>query len=60
MSKLNLRAVKDVKIYFKVEKSKGNMLNFTINNWRKMHDKPMHRKVQCKRVKLSNKMAKHM
>ena len=39
---------------------KGNMPNFIVNNWRKMHDKPMHRKVQCKRVKLSNKMAKHM
>ena len=59
MSKLNLRAVKDVKIYFKVEKSKGNMLNFIVNNWRKLHHKPMYRKVQRKRVKLSNKMAKH-
>lgn len=59
MSKLNLKAVKDVKVFFKVEKSKGNMLNFTVNNWRKMHSKPMHRKVQRKRVRLSNKMAKH-
>ena len=55
-----MRAVKDVKIYFKVERSKGNMPNSVVNNWRKMHNKPMHRKVQCKRVKLSNKMAKHM
>ena len=60
MSKLNLRAVKDVKIYFKVERSKGNMPNYIVNNWRKMHNKTMHRKVQRKRVKLSNKMAKHM
>ena len=35
------------------------MLNFTVNNWRKLHHKPMHRKVQRKRVRLSNKMAKH-
>lgn len=60
MSKLNLKAVKDVKVYFKVERSKGNMPNSVVNNWRKMHRKPMHRKVQCKRIKLSNKMAKHM
>lgn len=60
MSKLNLKAVNDVKIYFKVERSKGNMPNSIVNNWRKLHHKPMHRKVQCKRVKLSNKMAKHM
>lgn len=59
MSKLNLKAVKDIKVFFKVEKSKGNMLNFTVNNWRKLHHKPMHRKVQRKRVRLSNKMAKH-
>ena len=60
MSKLNLRAVKDVKVYFKVERSKGNMQNSIVNNWRKLHHKPMYRKVQCKRAKLSNKMAKHM
>ena len=60
MSKLNLRAVNDVKVYFKVERSKGNMPNSIVNNWRKMHNKSMHRKVQRKRVKLSNKMAKHM
>ena len=60
MSKLNLKTVKDVKTYFKVERSKGNMPNFIVNNCRKMHNKPMHRKVQRKRVKLSNKMAKHM
>jgi hypothetical protein len=60
MSKLNLKSVKDVKVYFNVERSKGNMPDFIVNNWRKMHHKPMHRKVQRKRVKLSNKMAKHM
>ena len=60
MSKLNLKSVKDVKVYFKVERSKGNMPNSIVNNWRKLHNKPMHRKVQRKRVKLSNKMAKHM
>ena len=60
MSKLNLKSVKDVKVYFNVERSKGNMSDFIVNNWRKMHHKPMHRKVQRKRVKLSNKMAKHM
>lgn len=59
MSKLNIKSVKDVKVYFKVERSKGNMPNSIINNWRKLHHKPMHRKVQHKRVKLSNKMAKH-
>lgn len=59
MSKLNLRVVNDVKTYFKVERSKGNMPNFIVNNWRKMHDKPMHRKVQRKRAVLG-KMAKHM
>lgn len=59
MSKLNLKSVNDVKTYFKVERSKGNMPNFIVNNWRKLHHKPMHRRVQCKRAKLSNKMAKH-
>jgi hypothetical protein len=54
MSKLNLKAVKDVKVFFKVEKSKGNMLNFTVNNWRKLHHKPMHRKVHSKRARYSN------
>lgn len=54
MSKLNLKAVKDVKVFFKVEKSKGNMLNFTVNNWRKLHHEPMHRKVQRKRARYSN------
>lgn len=59
MSKLNLKLVKDVKVYFNVERSKGNMPDFIVNNWRKMHHKPMHRKVQRKRAVLG-KMAKHM
>lgn len=59
MSKLNLKSVNDVKVYFNVERSKGNMSNFIVNNWRKMHHKPMHRKVQRKRAVLG-KMAKHM
>ena len=59
MSKLNLKSVKDVKVYFNVERSKGNMPDFIVNNWRKLHHKPMHRKVQCKRAVLG-KMAKHM
>ena len=59
MSKLNLKSVKDVKVYFNVERSKGNMPDFIVNNWRKMHHKTMHRKVQRKRAVLG-KMAKHM
>lgn len=59
MSKLNLKSVKDVKVYFNVERSKGNMPDFIVNNWRKMHHKPMHRKVQRKRA-VFGKMAKHM
>lgn len=54
MSKLNLKAVKDVKIFFKIEKSKGNMVNFTVNNWRKLHHEPMQRRVHRRRVRYSS------
>ena len=59
MSKTNVKLVRETRKWFMVERSKYNMVDFTINNWRKLHHRSMHRIVQQKRVRLSNKMAKH-
>lgn len=59
MSKTNLKLVRETRKWFMVERSRYNMVDFTINNWRKLHHKPMRRTIQQKRVRLSSKTAKH-
>ena len=54
MSKVNNKAINEIKRYFAKQKSNRQMPTFTLNNWRKMHNEPMHRRVHCKRARYSS------
>lgn len=54
MSKVNNKVINEVKKCIIKQKSRRQMPTFILNNWRKMHHRPMHRRVHRRRARYSS------
>ena len=54
MSKVNNKVINEVKKCIIKQKSRRQMPTFVLNNWRKMHHRPMHRRVHRRRARYSS------
>ena len=54
MSKVNNKVINEVKKCIIKQKSRKQMPTFILNNWRKMHNRPMHRRVHRRRARYSS------
>ena len=54
MSKVNNKVINEVKKCIIKQKSRRQMPTFILNNWRKMHHRPMQRRVHRRRARYSS------